>query len=61
MPPVTGVLSDQFVLGGEVDFQPSSETANVNGVPGAAISGFAPIGDGNAKGTISHNKKARNG
>jgi hypothetical protein len=29
MPQVTGVLSDQFVLGGEVDFQPSSETANV--------------------------------
>jgi hypothetical protein len=28
MPPVTGVLSDQFVLGGEVDFQLSSETAN---------------------------------
>jgi hypothetical protein len=39
-PQVTGVLSDQFVLGGEVDFPPSSETANVNGAPGAAISGL---------------------
>jgi len=42
MPEVTGVLSDQFVPGGEVDFQPSSETANVNGVAGAAIGGVAP-------------------
>jgi hypothetical protein len=28
MPQVTGVLSDQFVLGGDVDFQLRSETAN---------------------------------
>jgi hypothetical protein len=36
LPQVTGVLSDRFVLGGEVDLQLGSETANVNGVPGAA-------------------------
>jgi hypothetical protein len=40
LPQVTGVLSGQFVPGGEVDFQLGSETANVNGVPGAAISGL---------------------
>jgi len=42
LPPVTGVLSDQFVLGGEVDFPAQVGDRHCGRRPGAAISGFAP-------------------
>jgi hypothetical protein len=42
LPPVTGVLSDQFVMGGEVDFPAQVGDRHCGRRAGAAISGFAP-------------------